>query len=166
MQLGAILDAGDDEPLLGRDVEFRIKKQTGKGQRLVRVKARLLPVGEADRQQSKRDALVYLRTAAGSPYRKPEKPKDGPEAAIPADVLGEERSYQLLKYALHDADDTSVRFVGAADYERFRQGLTVEQVNWLHREYEALIEEQYPETLTPERRRELAAQLAEQAAGK
>ena len=163
MQLGAILDAGDGEPLVGRPVEFRIKKQTAKGPRVMRVKAVLLPVGEADRQQSKRDALTYLRTTAGSSYRKVE---GEPEPPIPGDVLGEERSYQLLRYALHDADDPSVRLLGPADYERFRQGLTVEQVNWLGREYDALIEEQYPETLTPERRKQLLQKLADDALGK
>lgn len=163
MQLGSILDDGDGEPLVGRAVEFRIKKQTGKGPRLVRVKARLLPVGEAERQQSKRDAVTYLRSTAGSPYRRIE---GEPEPPIPGDVLGEERSYQLLKYALRDVDDSSVAFLAAADYERFRQGVTVEQVNWLGREYDALIEEQYPETLTPERRKQLMQKLADDALGK
>lgn len=159
MQLGSILDSDGDEPTMGRPVEFRILKTTAKGKRRYRVKAILYPVSEADRQQSQREALTYLRTAPGSPYRQKE---DQPLPEIPESVLREERSYRFLATALHTTEDSRVKLVGAEDYETFRQGVVLEQVLWLNREYDDMIAQEYPEVLTKEQRE----QLVRQAAGK
>lgn len=159
MQLGSILDGDGDEPTVGRPVEFRILKTTAKGKRRYRVKAVLYPVSEAERQQSQREALNYLRTAPGSPYRQKE---DQPLPEIPDMVLREERSYRFLAAALYTAEDSRVKLVGAEDYEAFRQGVVLEQVQWLNGEYDDMIANEYPELITKEQRE----QLVRQAAGK
>lgn len=159
MQLGSILDGDGGEPTVGRTVEFRILKTTAKGKQRYRVKAKLYPVSEADRQQSEREALTYLRTAPGSPYRPKE---DAPPAEIPEKVLREERAYRFLIYALFTPEDSRVRLVGAEDYEAFRQGLIYEQVTWLNGEYADMIAQEYPEILPEDQKRK----LVEQAAGK
>jgi len=64
-------------------------------------------------------------------------------------VLEEECAYRFLAEALHDVDDSRVKFVGAADYGLFRDGVILEQVNWLHDVYKRYIAREYSE-LTPD----------------
>jgi hypothetical protein len=151
MKLGEILSQEDNaRPLVGHDVEFWIKK--GNTQRF-RVKAKMYPLGEADRQQAKRDAVKYLRTLPD--YKETERDGSTYLPPIPEMVRLEEEEYKRLCLILHDADDPTSKFVLNADYATFRAGVTIEQVNWLGREYDRYISEEYPELLSEKQRKEL-----------
>jgi len=154
MKLGEILSQEDQgRPLVGHEVEFWIKKGN---ERRFRVKAKMYPLGEADRQQARRDAVKFLRTLPdyketerdGAPYLPP----------IPEMVRYEEEEYKRLCLILHDVDDPSAKFVLNADYSAFRSGVTVEQVNWLGREYDKYIASEYPELLSEKQRGELESE--------
>lgn len=154
MNLGNILSSSAGEPCATRQVEFHLMRQTAQGRQRYRVQALMLPVSEADRQAARRDAVAYLRTLPE--YRE----KDGQLPLLPQAVVDNEALLKFLTSALHDLDNPIVKFVDSQSYGRFRDGITVEQLAWLHRTYEKFIEDEYPE-LAPD-----MPALEEQALGK
>ena len=161
MKLGEILSQEDNaRPLVGHDVEFWIKK--GNKQRFL-VKAKMYPLGEADRQQAKRDAMKHLRTLPdykevdrdGVPYLPP----------IPEAVRAAEEEYKRICAILHDVDDPSAKFVLNTDYAAFRSGVIAEQINRLADEYDAYIKNEYPELMSAEQRAQLEAEAQSKSQG-
>ena len=154
MKLGEILSQEDNaRPLVGHDVEFWIKK--GNAQRF-RVKAKMYPLGEADRQQAKRDALKYLRTLPD--YKETEQ--DGMKylPPIPEDVRAAEVEYKRICAILRDVDDPSTPFVLNQDYPVFRAGVIAEQIDRLAGEYDQYIKDEYPELMSDEQRRQIESE--------
>ncbi len=148
MQLGSILGDDQGEACVTERVEFTFNRKTSTGLRKHKVAAIFLPVSVQDRATSRRAALAYLRSLPD--YK--EREEIGGERyvpPIPASVLEEECAYRFLAEALHDVDDSRVKFVGAADYGLFRDGVILEQVNWLHDVYKRYIAREYSE-LTPD----------------
>lgn len=159
MQIGSILSDDQGEACVAERVEFTLNRKTSTGLRKHRVVAQFLPVSVQDRATSRRAALAYLRTLTD--YKEREEIGGGRFVPpIPASVLEEECAYRFLAEALHDVDDSRVKFVGAADYGVFRDGVILEQVNWLHDVYRGYIAREYPE-ITPDLK-----DLEEQAAKK
>ncbi len=155
MQLGNILSSSPGEPCATKEVEFHLMKLTAQGRQRYRVKAVLLPVSEADRLAARRDAVTFLRSL-------PEyMDRDGASPPIPQYAVDNEVGYKFLAYALHDADNPIVKFVGANDYHAFRSGLVLEQMLWLNDVYARFIRDEYPEIGAPDLKN-----LEEQALGK
>ena len=154
MNLGEILSAQDNgKALVGRPVEFQIVKKRVR----YTVKALFFPVSEAERQQSKRDAVKYLRSLPD--YQKTE---EGILPPIPDDVREEERQYRFLATALHNPENEDAKFIRNSDYSDFRAGVVVDQINWLGRQYDKYIQDEYPEILTDSDCKD----LEDEAAGK
>lgn len=160
MQLGNILNLDPGVPVVSVPVEFSFLKYSPEGPRRVRIKAQLLPVPEAERQKSKAEALKFLLTDPGSPYREvpPESKDKGKSLPPPRDVLHSEEVYKLMAYALYDEEDPSKRLVAPHEYPLFRAGLVMEQVEWLFQQYRKLIEDEYPELLSPEEHQALVSE--------
>ena len=159
MQLGSILGDDQGEACATERVEFTFNRKTSTGLRKHKVSALFLPVSVQDRAASRRAALAYLRSLPD--YKEREEQGGGRIVPpIPASVLEDECAYRFLAEAMHDVDDPRVKFVGAADYGLFRDGVILEQINWLHDLYQKYIAREYSE-LTPDLK-----DLEEQAAKK
>lgn len=153
MNLGEILSSQESgKALVGRLVTFQVVRKRIRHS----VTAMFFPVGEAERQQTKRDAVKFLRTLPD--YQKDE---DGTLPVIPADVLSEERQYKFLAAALHNPDNPDAKFILNKDYATFREGVVVDQINWLGREYDRYIRDEYPEVLTEKDRKDLEDEATE-----
>lgn len=157
MTLGDILESGEGVAIVGRPVEFWVAQ---KAKRFL-VKGLLHPVSEAARQEAKRTALAWLRQ---QPEYKKRKDETGVsyDPEIPLLVVREEAQYRFLQQALRNPDDPTVLLIPNSHFAEFRDGVVVEQVNWLDREYNQLIRDEYPEIATEEQRED----LEQQAAGK
>lgn len=137
-------------------------RQTAQGRQRYRIKGALLPISAADRQAARRDAVSFLRTLPE--YQEKEDPESGlrVQPPIPPQVLDAEFVTKLLVYALHQPDNLLAKLVSGPDYPLFRQGLTTEQISWMHGRYDKYLKAQYPELIPPE----TLADLEHQAAGK
>lgn len=162
MNLGSILSGDTGEPCVADLIEFYLMRQTSQGRQRFRIQAALLPISAADRQAARRDALNFLRTLPE--YQEREDADSGLKVAppIPSQVLDAEFVTRLLVYALHQPDNLIAKLVSGPDYALFRQGLTTEQITWMHGRYDKYLRTQYPELIPPE----TMADLEQQAAGK
>lgn len=141
MDLGNLLKREGGVPLTGRKVRFHlVASDKERTLREVQVEAVLLPVSE----ESRLDALQEARTYCAEQKR--------------PDDFYVESDLRVLVRALRDPDDLRKQFCLNADLHLLRQGLVQRVMSWLVKEYDKLLREQYPETLSKE---EFAALEAE-----
>jgi len=145
MQLGNILSTAT-QPVVAKPVRFRVLvSPPGEPQRHAVAEAVLAFVDEDARHESKRLAVLGLKSK--EPYRS--------GTPIPEDELIEEEFYRFLMVALRDKDDPAQQFCPNSDYPRFRQALILRQVRWLLGQYDAFVNEEYPELLTKDQQEAL-----------
>ena len=160
MKLGNILSHTPGIPIIEWPVEFHIMKMTGNGndqKERIRVEAYLQPVSESDRLRSASEALHFLRTNPNSPFAKKVK-ELGDAFEIPEDELSLEKGYRFLMYALYSKDENGSleRLISSEiDYQLFRNGVIRKVIDFLFGKYSELIQQEYPETITPEEQQEL-----------
>lgn len=134
MQLGNILSTAA-EPVATRIVEFQVLAQMPDGRQGKAIaKAALAFVSEAARQDARRSAVENLSRGGD---------------------LDEEENYWLLLAALRDADNPVAQFCPNTDIAKFKAAIIVHQVRWLLREYRRFVEDEYPELLTPEQKKQI-----------
>jgi hypothetical protein len=78
-----------------------------------------------------------------------------PTGPLPEVQLGNEETYQILFRALRDAEDPKRPFADSVD--ELRLSIVKPVAAWLYREYELLIEEEFPTIPTDEQFDELVA---------
>lgn len=131
MDLGNLLKREGGVALTGRRVKFHMLSRTKDGALLEhQVEAVLLPVSEEGRL----DALQEAREHCASTKR----PED----------FYVESDLRVLAKALRDPDDHRKQFVLNADLHLLRAGLVQRSLHWLVSQYDKLLKEQYPETVS------------------
>ena len=136
MDLGNILAREGNSPLTGRTVKLTVQGQSEGVIVSALASARLIPITAEEQQtvRSEATAFVYAVDAEGKRLR----PKLGNED------VEEEFVWRWLAKVLRDEEDVKKPFAAAA---RLRQCLIVKQVEYLQREYNAMLADHYPELL-------------------
>lgn len=131
--LGNILKRGGGVALTGRAVKFHIVTEDADGNRNQhQVAAVMLPVTEEDRLAAHAEARAFC-----------EEQKSPHAYQVETDL-------RFLQKALRDPENLKVQFVMANEVHLLRRGLVMEQLQFLSREYDSLLKDQYPECFTVE----------------
>ncbi len=142
MRLGNILAQQGGVPETGRKVKFQFRTQDKQGHTQRHwCEAVILPLSEAERSEAEAAARSYA--------------EDHPQT-----VLGDEAAYRKLQKFLRDPEDLRACFFLEKELGQLRGGLVYKQVQWLLDEYQAHIEEEYPEVLSPEQTKALEDEAA------
>jgi len=159
VQLGQILSDAQELSGVGLGVEFHVSKRLPSGALAkTRVKATLWPVSETDRAQARESAREYLLSAPDSPHRRALKDEASPISML---ALEDEITRQFLRYALRDAERPAQQLISDTDYPLFRNGVVMEQIEWLMKQYKVLLQKEYPEVFTEEDREALEGAAGE-----
>lgn len=150
MKLGEIFNQIEGEPVIGKEVEFRLIKTTTEGQESYKIKGIFRILTELDRRDAQKRAEEALL----------EEYKDN-KFSITSDVrLFEQKIWELV-LSIYDPEDTRKRILDK-DVTLFKKGLTIPMLNHLIKQYEKFVIDEYPELITAEE----YADLEEQAAKK
>ena len=166
MNLGNILSQSQGVPIIEWPIQFHFTKPAQKEQ--VLISAFLLPVSEADRARSRNEALQFLKTNATSPfYRIFQAEKEEAEERrgsyqepfeIPERDLNLELQYKFISYSLYTKEENGslAKLIRTeADYVLFREGVILRVLEFMYERYNSLIDQEYPETLPPKKRKDL-----------
>lgn len=166
MNLGGLLSQSQSIPIIDWPVTFHFAKP-GQKERII-IDAFILPVSEADRARSRFEALQFLKTSPSSPFYKifqkeeeeSQNKRGGFKSSfeIPVNEISLEQQYKFLAYALYTKDEAGNlgRLVkNEADYTLFREGIIFRVLDMLYERYNELIDQEYPETLSKEKQKEL-----------
>ena len=134
MDLGNILAHNGNTPLSGRLVKFTVQAQAEGVLVSALASARLIPI-TADEQRTVRSEAVAFVFAVDEDGKRL-RPKLG------ADDVEEEVVWRWLAKVLRDEENVKKPFATAA---KLRQCLIVKQVEFLQREHNLMLVDQYPE---------------------
>jgi hypothetical protein len=149
MRLGQFLEASHTEreqPAPTKPVAFKIIKRLGRGQELVKqVTAVLAFVDEAKRDR----AIDAAEAACRRVYQ---------DGSAPPEKRRNELAYQLLLYALRDADEPRAQFASTID--ELRSALVQPVATDLYDQYVQFLAEEFPAAPTKEQFDELVEDAA------
>ena len=136
MDLGNILAREGNTPLTGRIVKLTIQGQSESVIVSALATARLIPITAEEQRTVRSEATAFVFAVDENGKRL--RPK------LNAEDVEEEFVWRWLARVLRDEEDVKKPFATAT---RLRQCLIVKQVEFLQREYNAMLADHYPELL-------------------
>lgn len=144
MQLGKIFSETQGEPLIGKEVEFRLIKTMAEGQSIYKIKGVFHILTEEDRRR----AITAAQDSLNAEYTNQYPPQD---------IRMIEEKIWMMAYCIYDPEDQRRRLF-PNDVALFKKGITLPVLDYLVREYEKFVIDEYPEIVSADQFEDLASQ--------
>ncbi len=142
MRFGNVLKMVGGVVETGRRVTLHVRyKQKGGLWTTQRCEATILPIGENERIAARHEARQFCI--------------ENPEYEVEA-----ESAIQFISRFLHDPDDLRLKWVLGEELGQLRAGLVKQKVEYLLKEYEQHVQDQYPELAQPTTEESLKTEIA------
>ncbi len=146
MKLGEIFAQQQGDPIVGKEVEFRLIKTSPEGQQAYKIKGIFHILTELDRREALERATEALKAEYADKQNMPDQ----------TTRVFEQKIWEMI-LCIYDPEDERKRLLDR-DAMLFKKGLTIPMLNHLIQQYEKFVTDEYPELVSDQEFNDMVAE--------